>query len=75
MSGEGCHVNRAITGLTGMICELRLEGHEELHHADSWEKTAIKGKGYANVLPQDPARWIEGSAGRPVQGGKGRKWA
>ena len=55
VSGEGCHVNRAIAGLTGMICELRLEGHEGLRHADSWEKSAIEGKGYANVLPLDPA--------------------
>lgn len=73
MSGEGCHVNRAITGLTGMTCELRFEEREGLRHADSQEKSAMEGKGCANTLQQDPAWRNEGSARRPVQGGKGNR--
>ena len=73
MSGEGCRVKRAIIGPTGMTCELRFEERERLCHADSREKRATEEKGCANTLQQDPAWWNEGSAGRPVQGGKGNR--
>lgn len=55
MSGEGCRVKRAITGPTGMTCELRFEERERLRHADSREKRATEGKGCANTLHQDPS--------------------
>ena len=57
-----------------MTSELRLEGGEGLSQAESWEKSVTEGKACAKALQQDPAWCNEGSAGRPVQGGKGRKW-